>query len=538
MGFKDGFQAFFSRISGVKSGFRSFFSLPLALLILPVLSGCDLFDNSMVEYFEDNTGVVGVTGAGGQTRTAVMPNGTILIPSSSEEPVTTIVVGLFNPRNYTVRHSISNSTGAAGRVQVRQTGPGEILVDIGGAAEGEEYVLTLQMQSPDGLRDFAPYTMSLKCVSFEASLLDFTVDGATPPDFDPNGTAFTAFVPNGTARVTLEGNTIHPEAALAVYAGADSSGTVLGSGRGKVTIPGVSLVSGNNYFYLVVTALSSDTREYTLRIYRGPGDAKAITAFSITSPVTAAGSIDEGSKTITVTVPYGTDVSAMTASVTYTGASISPAPGTARNFSSPQTYTVTAADGTTAAYTVTVQAAPSGAKAITAFTITSPVAAAGIINEGAKTITATVPYGTVLTAMTAFITHTGASINPAPGTANFSSPRTYTVTAADGTTANYTVTVSYGPGITGVISSEGIPYTISFSVSSSDVGHGSLVSVSVSGGTVSSWNVTINDPVTLNSSDSTMVAFFAPEDPGFYTVNVIAVIGGIPYSGYFSLMVQ
>jgi hypothetical protein len=82
----------------------------------------------------------------------------------------------------------------------------------------------------------------------------------------------------------------------------------------------------------------------------------------------------------------------------------------------------------------------SGAKAITAFSFTSP-AAMGIINEVDHTIAITV-WGAV-TALVPTITHTGASINPATGVANdFTGAQTYTVTAADGSTQAYMVTVT------------------------------------------------------------------------------------------------
>jgi formylglycine-generating enzyme required for sulfatase activity len=170
--------------------------------------------------------------------------------------------------------------------------------------------------------------------------------------------------------------------------------------------------------------------------------AKAVTAFAITSPAAATGIIDETLHTVTIEVPHGTTVTNMIPSITHTGTSISPSPGTAQNFTGPVTYTVTAADTTTQAYTVTVNVAAINAKAITAFAITSP-AAAGIINETLHTVTIDVPFGTTVTGMTTYITHTGASISPASGAAqDFSSPVTYTVTAADGTTQPYTVTVN------------------------------------------------------------------------------------------------
>ncbi len=57
---------------------------------------------------------------------------------------------------------------------------------------------------------------------------------------------------------------------------------------------------------------------------------------------------------ITLTVPYGTDPTSLTPTIVITGASVSPASGVPHNFTTPQTYTVTAADSSTQAYTVTV----------------------------------------------------------------------------------------------------------------------------------------------------------------------------------------
>jgi hypothetical protein len=81
--------------------------------------------------------------------------------------------------------------------------------------------------------------------------------------------------------------------------------------------------------------------------------AKAITGFTIPSLGTA-GVINETLKTIAVKVPSGTVVGSRIPVITHTGVSVSPASGAAQDFSGPVTYTVTAADGTAAAYTVTV----------------------------------------------------------------------------------------------------------------------------------------------------------------------------------------
>jgi hypothetical protein len=93
-----------------------------------------------------------------------------------------------------------------------------------------------------------------------------------------------------------------------------------------------------------------------------PSSAKAITAFSFTSPA-ATGVINENAKTISVTVPSGTNVTALVATFTTTGVSVKVdstlqvSGSTPNNFTNPVLYTVTATDATTVTYTVTVTVA-------------------------------------------------------------------------------------------------------------------------------------------------------------------------------------
>ncbi|MDP2217702.1 MAG: PGF-pre-PGF domain-containing protein [Methanolobus sp.] len=197
-----------------------------------------------------------------------------------------------------------------------------------------------------------------------------------------------------------------------------------------------------------VTAADGTTQSYTVTVTVAPSPAKSITSFRFNGlDPDVIGTINEASRTITLTVPYGTDVTALVPTIVHTGASISPDSGIARSFSSPVTYTVTAADRTTQSYTVTVTVAPSPAKSITSFRFNSfDPDVVGVINEASRTITLTVPYGTDVTALVPTIVHTGASVSPNTGVArNFTNPVTYTVTAADGTTQSYTVTVTVAP---------------------------------------------------------------------------------------------
>ncbi len=92
--------------------------------------------------------------------------------------------------------------------------------------------------------------------------------------------------------------------------------------------------------------------------------------------------------------------------------------------------------------------ASSSSKALTAFSLASP-AATGVIDESAKTVSLTVPIDTVVTALVASFTTTGASVTIGSATQtsgtspnDFTNPVTYTVVAADASTADYEVTVT------------------------------------------------------------------------------------------------
>jgi hypothetical protein len=600
----------------------------MGLLCSGILVSCEFFDNSMVGYSLDNIEIARVTGLTVKTEYAMMGDDTILVPPGTAK----IGAMLSNPRNFTVKKQLLGVPEGK-NITANQISPAEIEVYIDGAAEGDDYALTLAMQSPDGLRDFPAYPLRIKCVSFETALQDFTVNGVVPPAFDPVKNAFQVDLPYTSTTVTLGATTVHPGAVIEIYAGTDDSGMVLTKAPYTTEIT-QDLALGNNYFYVKITAPSSSVQGYAVTVCRAmdlekaitgfyftigskqygvgtgitpedgsgsingsditvavpygtdvtnlipvidhtgkaispdagtPQDftnpviytvtaedgstqsytvtvtvplntAKAITAFSIISPVSADGTIDETLKTITVTVPYGTDVTVMTASVSHTGALIDPDPAAPGSYAAPVPYTVTAEDGSTAAYTVTVTVALNTAKEITAFAIDSP-SAVGTINETAKTITVTVPYGTNVTAMTATVSHTGAFIDPDPAApGNYAVPVPYTVTAADGSTATYTVTVNAAPGLTiGGITVAGLNGLTFSNVPTMPVAVNTPITITISGGTPTDWYIEVIGPASAihNATNS----FAAPGTPGFYNINVIATVGGVDYSGSFGLVV-
>lgn len=157
------------------------------------------------------------------------------------------------------------------------------------------------------------------------------------------------------------------------------------------------------------------------------------------------GAVDNAKMAVSLTVPYGTDVTAIApAVVTSPLSTVLPASGAAQDFTKPVTYTVTAEDGSKQAYTVTITIEKSTECLIKEFKFTqfSPNVVA-VIDQNTKTISAKVPFGTDLTALTPFIQiSSDATISPeANKPTNFTSPVEYTVTSQNGETSKYTVTV-------------------------------------------------------------------------------------------------
>jgi hypothetical protein len=243
-----------------------------------------------------------------------------------------------------------------------------------------------------------------------------------------NDKAVTVHVPAGTARNAMQYFLVHTGASVTPAA----SGTLDFSSPKTFT---VTAENGTTVEWSVEVIVDSGT----------PSGSNNITSFSITSPVSAAGEINQSDKTVTVHVPTGTARNAMQYFLVHTGASVEPAASGTLDFSSPKTFTVTAENGTTVEWSVEVivdSGTPSGSNNITSFSITSPVSAAGVINQSDKTVTVHVPAGTARNAMQYFLVHTGASVEPAAsGTLDFSSPKTFTVTAENGTPKIWSVEV-------------------------------------------------------------------------------------------------
>jgi hypothetical protein len=320
-----------------------------------LIAGCELFGVSMVDYFLDHSEGVEVAGFTVKT-THLMEGERILIPPGD---ATVVELALVNPRGFVVRQEL---LGAPPGSASRQIDSAEIVVTIAGAAEGEEYDLTLVMQSPDGLRYFPGYSLGVRCVSFETGLRAFRVNGADLSDLDPDQDAYLVNVPFYNIVISLGAETEHPGAVIEIYEGTDDSGGLLAKETNNADLRQLFLDVGDNHFYIKVTAPSSVARGYALTVHRATSSESGIGEFyfAIGSKRYGAGSgVENGSGSIdgdaiTVTVPYGTDLSSLRARAVYTGNSINPDPAAAADYTGPVAYRVTAASGMASVYTVRV----------------------------------------------------------------------------------------------------------------------------------------------------------------------------------------
>jgi autotransporter-associated beta strand protein len=229
---------------------------------------------------------------------------------------------------------------------------------------------------------------------------------------------------------------------------------VTGTAYSVTFAPGSHLVIGGNQPNTVGSAISSfftgkmyDVRMYNYALTAGQvtdvfnppalPSSKELSLFTFPG----IGNATISGNNISMTVPFSTDVSALSPTFVHTGASASPVSGSTQNFTSPKTYTITAGNATSLSYSVTVSKAPISAACDI---LSSALGSYSSSIVGTK-VTLYVPLGTDVTNLSpTFTTPPYASIFPLSGSPHdFSSPVNYTVTAENGvTTKTYTVTVA------------------------------------------------------------------------------------------------
>jgi hypothetical protein len=229
-----------------------------------------------------------------------------------------------------------------------------------------------------------------------------------------------------------------------------------------VKVGGVEQVSGetsNDFTESVVyTVIAQDgsTRNYTVKVTAAPSNEKLIKWFSFAAPG-VPGVIDEAAKSISVKVPYGTNVTMLAA--IFTGSDNSTikvnnneqiSGQSANDFTNPVKYTVIAQDGSMQDYTVTVYTAAENEKSMVEFAFVglNPIVK-GIIDQQNHTIRLSVPDEQELSNLVASFSYIGKSVyvgevqQHSGITANdFKGEVVFRITANDNSFIDYTVIVT------------------------------------------------------------------------------------------------
>lgn len=211
-----------------------------------------------------------------------------------------------------------------------------------------------------------------------------------------------------------------------------------------VTINGTDFTGSDSFNFtdsettplpLVVTNSNFDlTTEYKVTITARKSSENYITSYKLDD---AEGVINGDN--IAITIPYAMDLAAIKPEITISEFAALGAPDTLKVGGN--TYTVTSEDGSKRTYTVTItRTAVARGRQILSFTYG---AAAGTIDQVKGTISLKLPAGTSTTFAPAIRVSDFATVTPASGEArDFSKPVKYKVTAQNGSTNIYTVTVT------------------------------------------------------------------------------------------------
>ncbi len=211
-------------------------------------------------------------------------------------------------------------------------------------APGEGKILLAEGTTTMKVLADAVNSVSVTAVPKNAVALTLEVAATLPAGSGGKTFVYYAEVPvDRTFSVALSEASIVPT--LYNAGGTNIEGTSTGSG----VVVCKAAAAGVYYAVVTIPAAFTDSSTITISLV---SNAREITAFGFSAPVSVG--VITGTN-IAVTLPFGTsDVSALIPTITHSGVGLSPASGVARDFSAPVDYTVTAADGSTQVYTVTV----------------------------------------------------------------------------------------------------------------------------------------------------------------------------------------
>ncbi|GGD88803.1 S-layer homology domain-containing protein [Paenibacillus nasutitermitis] len=488
-----------------------------------------------------------VTAADGSTQNWTV---TVTVASSTAKAITSFSfveqsgAATIDPAAHTVAIEVANGTAVNSLVAAFTLSSGATAkVGTVGQVSG---VTTNDFTSPfiyevtaaDGSTQNWTVTVTVAASNAKAITSFSLAEQAGPAVIDPAAHTVAIEVANGTAVNSLV-------AAFTLSAGATAKVGHVGQVSGVTTNDFTSPV------IYEVTAADGSTQNWTVTVTVSVSNAKAITSFSFVEQSGVA-TIDPASHSVAIEVANGTTVSslvatfALSAGATAKVGHVGQVSGvTANDFTSPVIYEVTAADGSTQNWTVTVTVAASNAKAITSFSFAEQ-AGPPVIDPAAHTVAIEVANGTAVNSMVAtFALSAGATakvgtVGQVSGvtTNDFTSPVIYEVTAVDGSTQNWTVTVTVKPALssaatltstigtasTGGTASEtltNIPYGITLAA----------LKAAITPAANASFEVYDADGITVASTLETGAKVIVTAQDGTTKVTYTVTVNGLPSGG-------
>ena len=383
-----------------------------------------------------DAGLSGLTLSPG-TLSPVFSSGTFTYTASVGNSVSQVTV------TPTVRES--NASPTVDGTTVASGSGHDVSLDVG------SNVITIVVTAQDGTTQTYTITVT-RAASSDAGLSGLTLSpGTLSPTFSSGTFAYTASVGNAVNQVTVT-PTVNDSNASVTVDGADVSS---GSGHS------VSLDVGSNVIRVVVTAQDGTTQTYTVTVTRAASSDAALSGLTL-SPGTLSPVFSSG--TFAYTASVGNSVSQVTvtptvndsnASVTVDGTTVASGSGHDVSLdvgSNVIRVVVTAQDGTTQTYTVTVTRAASSDAGLSGLTL-SPGTLSPTFSSGTFAYTAGVGNAATSVTVTPTVRQSNASVTADVTTVSSGSGHdvsldvgsnviTIVVTAQDGTTQTYTITVT------------------------------------------------------------------------------------------------
>ncbi|WP_194524471.1 Ig-like domain-containing protein [Zobellia roscoffensis] len=283
----------------------------------------------------------------------------------------------------------------------------------------------------DDVQDFDSQVIySVTAENGTQQLWTVNVTVSAPTESDQN--AITAFGLTGQTDVDIDGTTNTVTVTVPNGTNLNTAPSVLNISPNAMVTPAIGDIQDfSQPVVYTVTAENGDPRLWTVSVTVTSSSEKSIDSFIINGVPGTFNGTD-----ISLTLPSGTNVTALSPVIEFFGQSVAPSPGAPTDFTNDVVYTVTAEDNSTLDYTVTVNLeidTRSSKNDITQFTL-SPTSGNATLDDVNHTATITVPFGTdLLVAPTNLVVSTGATVSPLGNVErDFSNPVNYTVTAENG----------------------------------------------------------------------------------------------------------